>query len=169
MSLDHQADEDGRAVISHRAMDLAVSIILFVAAVALGWDNWQLGAGWASDGPEAGYFPFYLCVLLGIASAYGIFKAWISDPTTGFVGRTQFKRVLQVALPSILFVAGIQFLGMYVSSFLLILGFMHFLGGSSWIKSLLTAAIFVVLTFYVFEKQFTVLLPKGPIERAILY
>jgi hypothetical protein len=168
VSLDHQAEDD-RAVVSHRSVDLAVSIILLVAAILLGWDNWQLGAGWASDGPEAGYFPFYLCVLLGLASAYGIVKAWNSDPTTSFVGRTQFKRVLQVALPSIAFVAGIQFLGMYVSSFLLIVGFMHFLGGSTWIKSVITATIFVVLTFYVFEKQFTVLLPKGPIERAILY
>ncbi len=168
MSIQDEETED-RSVVSYRSIDLVVSVLLFLASIILGWTNWQIGAGWAPDGPEAGYFPFYLCVMLGIASLIGIVKGVISRSTESFVGRNQFKRVLQVAIPSLAFVAGIQWLGIYVSSFLLIAGFMRFLGKSSIVASLLTPTIFVVFMFYVFEKQFTVLLPKGPIERALLY
>ena len=34
----------------------------------LGFDNWRTGMGWATDGPQAGYLPFYLSVILAGAS-----------------------------------------------------------------------------------------------------
>jgi putative tricarboxylic transport membrane protein len=169
MSVQPPPAEDDRSVVSQRTVDLAVSMLLLAAAIILGWENWLLGAGWASDGPEAGSFPFYLCILLAAASLVGIVKGLRRDPAVGFVDRSQFRRVLQVAVPSAVYVLGIQFLGIYVSSFLLVAGFMRFLGKSSLVAALVTAAVFVGLMFYVFEVQFTVLLPKGPLERAILY
>jgi hypothetical protein len=167
VSLESHSEE--RSLVSYRSVDLAVSVVLLICAFVLGWDNLKLGAGWAPDGPESGYFPFYLSVILGIASIVGIVKALRTDGAESFVGRGQFKRVLQVAAPSIAYVAAIDFLGIYVASFLLISGFMIVLGKSKPIKSIITAAIFVAIMFYVFEVQFTVLLPKGPLENAIMY
>ena len=46
--------------------------MLLVLALVLGYDNWRTGASWEADGPQAGYFPFYLSVLLGAASLYGL-------------------------------------------------------------------------------------------------
>lgn len=160
---------DDRPVVSRRTVDIAVSILLLVASIFLAQDNWSIGAGWAPDGPQAGYFPFYLCVLLGLASLYGVFSALRERDEEAFVTRGQLRRVLQVAIPSALFVLCIEFLGIYVASFLLIIGFMTVLGKSSLLASVITAAVFVVLMFYVFEVQFTVLLPKGPLETAIFY
>lgn len=168
MSMPHE-ELDERPVVSRRTVDLVVSALLLLAAVVLGWDNWSLGAGWASDGPQAGYFPFYLCILLGLASMFGLIAAFRERDEEVFVTRGQFRRVLQVAVPSVLFVLCTDYLGIYVASFLLIIGFMTVLGKSSVLKSVITAAGFVVFMFYVFEVQFTVLLPKGPIEAALFY
>lgn len=164
-----QEELDDRPVVSRRTVDVVVSALLLVASLVLAWDNWRIGIGWASDGPQAGYFPFYLCILLGVASLYGIAYALRERDEEIFITRGQLKRVLQVAIPSILFVLVTDYLGIYVASFLLIFGFMTWLGKSSVLKSFITAAIFIVFMFYVFEVQFTVLLPKGPIEAAIFY
>ena len=42
------------------------------------YDNWRTGTGWAVDGPQAGYFPFYLSIMLGAASVYGLATALIA-------------------------------------------------------------------------------------------
>ena len=47
-------------------------LLLLVLALLLGYDNWRSGMGWAKDGPQSGYLPFYLCVILAGASLYGL-------------------------------------------------------------------------------------------------
>jgi putative tricarboxylic transport membrane protein len=159
------ADEP-RAVASTRAVDIAVSLLLLAFAALMGWDNWRSGAGWASDGPKAGYFPFYLSLLLGAASLFGLVKALASraGADSSFVNRDQLKRVLQVLVPTFLFCLFTQWLGLYVASFLLIAGFMRFTGGIAWWKSLLTSFIFAVVMFVTFDIAFDVIMPKGPLE-----
>ena len=47
---------------------------------------------------------------------------------------------------------------------LLIAGFMRFIGGIAWWKSLLTSLIFALAMFVTFDVAFDVLMPKGPVE-----
>ncbi|MFL5326704.1 MAG: tripartite tricarboxylate transporter TctB family protein [Microvirga sp.] len=159
---------DDRAVVASRSVEVAVSLMLIALAAVLGWDNWRLGAGWASDGPQAGYFPFYLSVMLGAASLYGLFialrqRGLAEEP---FVTRDQFRRVLQVLVPTFLFVLLTALLGLYVASFILVAGFMWFIGKIAAWKSLLAAFIFVVVMFVTFDVAFDVIMPKGPLEAA---
>src|SRR5205085_2961532 len=106
-----------------------------------GWDSWRIGASWAADGPQSGYFPFYLAVLLAAASLYGFATALMAGAAEGgaFVTRDQFRRVLQVFAPTLAFVILTQYLGLYVASFLLVTGFMWFIGRIALWKSLLTS------------------------------
>src|SRR5215468_10093550 len=71
-------EEDSPALTSNRAVDVVVSLLLLALAFVLGYDNWRTGAGWDSTGPEPGYFPFYLCVILAAASFYGLIAAFLS-------------------------------------------------------------------------------------------
>ena len=162
---------DGRPVLRTRTADIVVSLALIAFAVLMGWDNWRTGARWAADGPEVGYFPFYLSVLLGGASLVGLGRALL-DPSRGdgaFVTHDQLRRVMQVLVPTILYVAAIQFLGLYVASFLVIAGFMIVVGRLPVVTSLVTAAIFTALMFATFEVAFNVIMPKGPLEAAFGY
>jgi len=124
------------------------------------------GAGWEKDGPQSGYLPFYLCVILGGAALFGLVSVCVkrADGAKTFVTRDQFRRVMQVFVPTFLFCVAMEWLGLYVASFLLIAGFMRFVGRIAWWKSLLTGFIFSLAMFLTFELAFDVLMPKGPIE-----
>jgi putative tricarboxylic transport membrane protein len=158
--------EVSEAVVSVRAVDVAVSLLLLALAALLAYDNWRTGMGWDATGPQAGYFPFYLSVILAAACIYGLAREFLArkEAKEVFVTREQFWRVLQVFVPTLVFCLLTQWLGLYVASFLLVAGFMIFIGRIAVWKSLLTALIFVVTMFAVFDVAFDVIMPKGPLE-----
>ncbi|QPF83009.1 tripartite tricarboxylate transporter TctB family protein [Bradyrhizobium genosp. L] len=169
---DPTAPEDNSpAVVSTGIVDAVVSLLLLALAVILGWDNWRTGASWDSTGPQPGYFPFYLSIILGGASLYGFGTALLShrEARETFVSRAQLWRVMAVFVPTFLFCLATQFLGLYVASFLLIAGFMRLVGKIALWKSLLTAFIFTAAMFVTFDIAFDVIMPKGPLEAAFGY
>ena len=157
---------DSPPVASTRTVDIAVSLLLLALAGLLAFDNRRTGMGWDSTGPQAGYFPFYLSVILGGACLWGIAKEFLARKAAAetFVTRDQLRRVLQVFVPTLLFCFLMQWLGLYVASFLLIAGFMAFIGRIAAWKSLLTAFLFVLAMFVTFDIAFDVIMPKGPLE-----
>ena len=161
-------EADSPAVTSTGTVDVVVSLLLLAFAATLGWDNWRTGASWDSTGPQAGYFPFYLSVILGGASLYGLVMAFLSrkEAAEVFVTRAQLRRVMAVFVPTFLFCLATQYLGLYVASFLLIAGFMRMVGKIALWKSLLTALIFTAAMFVTFDIAFDVIMPKGPLEAA---
>jgi putative tricarboxylic transport membrane protein len=158
-------------VTSKRAADVAVALILLALAALLGFDNWRTGISWDPTGPQPGYFPFYLALILAGACLYGLGKELLQrgEPTETFVTREQLGRVLQVFLPTLAFCLLAQWLGLYVASFLLIAGFMRWVGGIDWWKSLVTGFVFSALMFVTFEIAFDVIMPKGPLEALFGY
>jgi len=158
-------------VVSTRSVDIAVYLLLLGLAVLLGYDNWRTGMSWEADGPQAGYFPFYLSVLMGLASLYGLVSKLLERAPDGdvFVTRDQFKRVMQVFVPTLLYCLVMQWLGLYVASFLLITGFMWIVGRIAFWKALLAGLAFAVAMFVTFDIAFDVIMPKGPLEAAFGY
>src|SRR6266571_2287342 len=157
---------DSPAVTTNRTVDVVVSFLLLAFAGLLAYDNWRTGMGWDATGPQAGYFPFYLSVILAAASLWGLAKEFRARKAAAetFVTRAQFRRVLQVFVPTLAFCLLTQWLGLYVASSLLIAGFMVLVGRIAVWKSLLTAFLFSLVMFVTFEIAFDVIMPKGPIE-----
>jgi len=164
-------EENSPAVTTSRIVDVATSLLLLALAMVLAWDNWRTGASWDETGPEPGYFPFYLSVILAGASLYGIGAAFLSkkEAVETFVTRAQLRRVMAVFVPTLLFCVAVQYLGLYVASFLLIAGFMRIVGKIALWKSLLTAFLFSAAMFVTFDLVFDVIMPKGPLEAAFGY
>jgi hypothetical protein len=164
-------EADSPAVTNTRTVEIVVSLLLLGVALLLGFDNWRTGIAWDSTGPQAGYFPFYLSVILGGASIYGLVMTLLArgQVSETFVTRAQLRRVMAVFVPTLLFCLATQFLGMYVASFLLIAFFMRLVGKIAWWKSLLTAFLFTGIMFVTFDIAFDVIMPKGPLEAAFGY
>ncbi|MBK3666737.1 tripartite tricarboxylate transporter TctB family protein [Bradyrhizobium diazoefficiens] len=164
-------EDDSPAVVSSGTVEIIVCLLLLALAVALGFDNWRTGASWDSTGPEPGYFPFYLSIVLGCGSIYGLIAALLARRAVSetFVTRAQARRVMAVFVPTLLFCLVTQFLGLYVASFLLIAGFMRAIGKIALWKSLLTAFLFTAIMFVTFDIAFDVIMPKGPLEAAFGY
>ena len=165
------ASADPDRVVGTRSVDVAVYLILIAFAALLAFDNWRTGMSWEADGPQAGYFPFYLSVILAAASLYGLISNLLtqSGPGATFVTGEQFRRVMQVFVPTLLFCALMQWLGLYVASFILITGFMWIVGRIALWKSLATGLLFSIIMFVTFDIAFDVIMPKGPLEAAFGY
>jgi putative tricarboxylic transport membrane protein len=164
-------EPDSPAVTNTRVAEIVVSLLLVGLALLLGFDNWRTGIGWDSTGPQAGYFPFYLSLILAGASLYGLVATFLArrEAAETFVTRAQLRRVMAVFVPTLLFCLATQLLGMYVASFLLIALFMRMVGKIALWKSLLTAFVFSAAMFVTFDIAFDVIMPKGPLEAAFGY
>jgi hypothetical protein len=159
----HPAEETGP---SQRSVEIAVAIgtLAFGAVILVG--SLQVGIDWGVEGPRPGFFPFYVSLFIIVASIYNLLQATslggIKDGL--FSSVDQLKRVLSVVVPASIYVALVPFLGMYVSSMLLIAVFMIWLGKYSVTFTLPIAVGVPVLVYIVFERYFMIPLPKGPIE-----
>jgi putative tricarboxylic transport membrane protein len=164
----HEAERNEHTV-STRTMELLVSGVFMALAVLIMYDNWRIGARW-EDGPQAGYFPFRVGAIMFIASAVTFGSNLLARTASGsFVERTQLKQVLQVLVPTIVFVASIGVLGIYVAAFVFITFFMWWLGKYPLFKILPVAILVPIALFFMFEVWFLVPLPKGPLEQALGY
>ena len=67
-------------------------------------DSLRLGMRWVSDGPQAGYFPFYIGLLMNIASLINLLKALRANREIPFVSRAEIRLVLAIFVPSLVYV-----------------------------------------------------------------
>src|SRR4051812_38457191 len=113
--------EGSPPVTNSRTVEIVVMALLLGIALLLGFDNWRTGMSWEASGPQAGYFPFYLSVILGLASVYGLVRMLMTHAHEAetFVTRDQLRRVMQMFLPTLAFCILMQWLGLYTASFFL--------------------------------------------------
>jgi hypothetical protein len=163
--MEQAPDDTGGPPVATRGPELVVAGVLAAIALLVIADSLRIGAGWADDGPRAGYFPFYIGLAL-LGSSLWIaavqLRAWRAVKV--FATRTEARRVLTVLWPMVLYVALIKLIGIYVASALLI-GFFMTRHGEHRLATRAAVAIGVPLVFFlVFERWFLVPLPKGPLE-----
>lgn len=166
MQNDNASDE--RPLVRNRTMDVIVALFLLAVSAIVIYDARRMGFGWVEgEGPAAGFFPFYIAITLAIASSVTLFQALlgrIPDGAETFVSIPAAGRVLTVLIPTIGYVALIQYLGIYVASAIFIALFMLVIGRDGFIKSILVGIGVPLVLFMMFEKWFLVPLPKGPLE-----
>src|SRR5438128_6298978 len=107
-----------RAVGSIRAWECVVAGLFLAFGSVVVWDSRRLGASWGSDGPQAGYFPFYIGLIIIFCSliTLGQALAMAAAKNLPFVMRGQLKMVTLVMVPTLVYVALIGWLGIYVAS-----------------------------------------------------
>jgi hypothetical protein len=163
--------QQDKAVGSVRLWEIIVAAIFLVFGAIVVFDSRRLGAQWGSDGPQAGYFPFYIGVFICIASAINMYSAIAKGSRDAFVEWGQLRLILIVMVPTLVYVALMDnpwySLGMYVPSIVFIAFFMRFLGKYGWAKIAAVSIGTMVAFFVMFEIWFKVPLPKGPLEAAL--
>jgi len=156
--------DDTRRVVSTRRMEAIVAALLFLFGAVFVYQSYTLGFRWAVEGPQSGFFPFYVSLIICAASAsvlFGALRGHMGREDESFVERGQLKQVFAVLIPAAVYILGIELIGVYVSSAIYIALFMRFMGKYSWVKSVVLALIICVLFFFMFEVWFQVPLYKG--------
>ena len=161
-----QSQETGESGTRTVTVDLAVAAIIFALGALVAWDSYRLGATWGTDGPQSGYFPFYIGLITCICGAVVFVQALrrLGSDKSVFVTPGQFKQVLIILVPSTLYALGIQLIGIYVPSAVFIALFMMFAGHYTWLRSAIVGISISVISFVLFEIWFKIPLPKGPVE-----
>lgn len=162
-------EDEGRSAASVRTAEIWVAAIVFLFGALVVFDSYRIGARWGDDGPQAGYFPFFVGLLICISSVVTMARGWRNAALAGksFVKRGQLKLILTVLAPTIIYAGVIAYLGFYVTSTLYIAYFMRRLGQYPWLKVALVAVGVSVAFFLTFEIWFSVPLPKGPLEAVL--
>jgi hypothetical protein len=164
-------EEAGDGLVSTRAADIVVALILVGVGALVVTDSLRLGIGWGADGPKSGYFPFYtgLLIMLSSLGTIGLALFGRGKSSGSFVSRGQLRHVLKVFVPSAVYVFLIGFIGIYVASALFIGAFMHWLGRFRWHTIIIVSIAVPFSLFLMFEIWFLVPLPKGPLEDLLGY
>lgn len=152
--------------LSRFAMEAGVALLTGAFGIAVSNGSIEAGAGWTEMGPDAGYFPFYVGLLILLGSVMNIVYAFVKHRGSGeiFVDWARFKVVLGFLLPLTAFAAIASVLGLYVGTALYIASTMIFQGRYSWWSGLAAGIGASVLFFVIFEIGFKVPLLKGPVE-----
>ena len=161
---EHTNNSNQESVISVRVMDIITALLFLVVGVIVMIGSLKLGASWGSDGPEAGYFPFYISLIILLSSTVNLYQAVIVDQkkeAESFVDKESFKQVMAVLLPAVVFVLGVQLIGIYVSSVFYIAIFMVWLGKYPLWKAIAVSVGVSVALYLMFEFWFQVPLPHG--------
>lgn len=156
-------EEGARSGIPTYIVEAIVAGLVLIAGLTVIYGSRKLGSGWTSDGPGAGYFPFYIGLITAISGVGIMYQALLGKNrnTEIFVDSEQIKRVLSVLIPAAFYVLAIQIIGIYVASAIYIALFMVILGKYSWLRSVLVAVSVSALFFCLFEVWFKVPLFKG--------
>lgn len=141
---------------------VAAFMMLLGAIAVIG--SLQVGTGWGAEGPKSGFFPFWIGLIVIGTSAYNLVRAYTHGSRKLFARWLQMAQVLKVVLPLTIYVGAIPWLGIYISSALLIAGFMRWIGRYGWPLTLLISIGLPVIIYFTFERWFLVPLPKGPLE-----
>jgi hypothetical protein len=127
--------------------------------------------GWQeNEGPRAGYFPFYIGVILAVSSAVNLLRAVLDTKGGGktFTTKTALLQVLAVLIPLAIYVVAVAVIGIYIASTVYMALFMwHFGKYPLWRGAIIGFAISAAF-FLMFEIWFLVPLPKGPPDEALV-
>ncbi|MBZ7926687.1 tripartite tricarboxylate transporter TctB family protein [Ensifer adhaerens] len=158
--------ENGANGVSRFAVELGVAALTGAFGVAVCYGSLDIGAGWTEFGPEAGYFPFYVGLLILLGSVANAIHAFVKHRGTGeiFIDSHRAKVVSSFLLPLIAFAGVSAWLGLYVGTALYIAGTMFFQGRYKWWIALPSGVAVSLFFFVVFEIGFKVPLLKGPVE-----
>lgn len=150
---------------SVRTVEIVVALAIMGLGALVMSDSWRIGATWASDGPQAGYFPFYVGALMfGCAGVVLIQNALRKLPRQRFVDAGQFKAISALLAPTAVYIGVVYFLGIYIGSAIYLCYFMRVLGKYRWRVIMPVALGVPAVLFVLFEIWFLVPLPKGPVE-----
>ncbi len=162
-------ESDAKAAIKTKTMEIAAAVFILLCGAIVIYDSARLGAKWGEDGPEAGYFPFYIGAILCIAGVFNIVNAFAAARRDdgNFVELRALRLVFSVLIPTAVYTALISPLGLYLASTLFIAFFMRWLGKYDWWLVALVSIGNSVVFFVIFEVWFKIPLPKGPLEAAL--
>jgi hypothetical protein len=160
-------NQESTPFVSRSTVEMAFALLTLAFGAAIIGGALEFKIGWGDIGPEAGYFPFRVGILIVLASLVNLVRPILRRQGLSaevFLTREQGRHVVAFAVPLIALVGLAVGLGIYVATALYLLFTVGFVARHrSWLAILVSLGTPVVL-FLLFEYVFLTPLLKGPIE-----
>jgi putative tricarboxylic transport membrane protein len=158
------AEEQQSWTLSRRSAEIGFALFTLGVGGVIVLGARELDYGWTRSGPEAGYFPLRVGLLLIGASALVLLRALLDrGPSAPVMTASSAARMAWFFAPLLLLVATAPWLGMYLAITLYLVVALGVVGRVAWAKTLSVALLGPTLLFALFEFFFKVPLPKGPL------
>ena len=167
--LEQQDQPADRALVSRRALEIFVALFALAFGVSIILGAFEYHIGWSERGPEPGYFPFWMGMIVIIGAVGALCQALLSPRfANGATAITvdQARRIIAFLLPMLgfLVVALPLKLGLYVGMAAYMLTVMLWHGRYRLPASLAISFGTVIFFYFIFERWLHVPLLKGPLE-----
>jgi|PlaIllAssembly_1097288.scaffolds.fasta_scaffold01773_4 hypothetical protein len=142
------------------AVTAAIGAVVTIGAL-------EFGTGWGDGGPQPGYFPFYIGIIVMLASGGVLVEAFANRErlrATAFLRREQGMRIAAFFGPMVGFVLVASLLGLYVALIVYLTATMVVQGHYRLPRALAVSVGSAVIFYLIFEVWFRVPLLKGPLE-----
>jgi len=148
-----------------RMADILVSLSFVALGIIVVYDSVTLGFQWGANGPESGFFPFYLGVGLIVGSLLVLRKVGAEYKkkmaSKRLIPEGALRPILWVVIPATVMVAITELVGLHIAAALYLGFYMRSVGKIGWVTTLLVSIIVPVSLYVTFDKFFLIPLPQG--------
>src|SRR4030095_11742325 len=108
-------EREARPAFRTKSAEIAVSALFLLAGALVMYDSMRLGASWGDQGPQPGYFPFYVGLIMAFAALVNLVRGALirAESNKPFVLAGQLMMVLTVLVPTVLYAVAITWVGIY--------------------------------------------------------
>jgi hypothetical protein len=158
-----------RTLVTHRVLEIIAALLAFAFGASIALGALEYNIGWGERGPEPGYFPFWMGVVVVVGAVGALLEALLSrqlrSPPAA-INADQARRIATFLLPMLgfLVVTVVFKLGLYVGMVGYLLIVMLWQGAYRLPAALAVSFGTAIVFFMMFEWWLKVPLMQGPIE-----
>lgn len=153
---------------TNRTVEFGFAICLLLLGAVLLSEAIELGPGWGESGPEPGFFPFVLTVLL-ILGTLGVLYANVyrqPDLRPFFEVSQEVTDLLRVGMPIFAAVLLVRWLGIYAGAGVYLAFFMAWYGRFRWYQALAGGILLPVIMWLTLREGFNIPMPMSVFYRS---
>ena len=151
---------------TYSGVETGVIIVLIALGGVIIYDAVRLGPGWGAQGPEPGFFPFVLAILM-VGGALALLFMSVRRPNRRpfFEVSQEVEDLLKVGVPILATVAAIRWAGLYITSGLYLAFFMAWYGRFRWYEALAGGIMLPVILWLLLRQGFNISMPMSVFYR----
>ncbi len=160
-------EQETRPFVSRFAVEAAFALFTGLFGAVIIYGALEFSIGWGDIGPEPGYFPFRVGMLILLASLVNLVWALIGRKklaTDTFLTSEQTRNVAAFTIPVAALVGVTVVMGLYVAMVLYLLFTVGLVGRHRMWVTICVAVGTPLILFVLFEYVFLTPLLKGPLE-----
>jgi len=155
-----------------KVADIVVAAVLLGLGLIVAWDAYRLGAGWEMGGPQAGFFPMIMAILV-VGGCLIVMRQAVKG-TASVKGEKPFilagglRPILTVFLPAVAMVLVTEVIGLYLAAMIYLAVYIRLVGGFRWTTVLLISIPIPLIFYWLFDKVFLIPMPMGMYGEKVL-